>query len=100
MGGMMKRLVAYVFTTLAILDVLQQRQAASQVNTVKELAPGVYFHEGDIDGKGHCNNGWVIFDDYVLVVDANFPSGAKEILPKIKALTDRPIRFAFDTHHH
>jgi cyclase len=96
----MKRLAAYVVTTLAILGLLQQRQAASQVNTVKELAPGVYFHQGDIDGKGHCNNGWVIFDDFVLVVDANFPSGAREIIPKIQAQTNKPIRFAFDTHHH
>jgi glyoxylase-like metal-dependent hydrolase (beta-lactamase superfamily II) len=71
----------------------------TQVNTVKELAPGVYFHEGDL-GKGHCNNGWVIFDDYVLVLDANFPSGAREIIPKIRAQTNKPIRFAFDTHHH
>jgi cyclase len=62
--------------------------------------PGVYFHEGDLRGKGHCNNGWVIFDDYVLVLDANFPSGAQEIIPKIKAQTSKPIRFAFDTHHH
>ena len=58
------------------------------------------FHEGDLRGKGHCNNGWVIFDDYVLVLDANFPSGAQEIIPKIKAQTNKPIRFAFDTHHH
>jgi len=42
----------------------------------------------------------VIFDDYVLVLDANFPSGAQQIIPKIKALTNKPIRFAFDTHHH
>jgi cyclase len=34
------------------------------------------------------------------VLDANFPSGAQEIIPKIKALTNKPIRFAFDTHHH
>ena len=34
------------------------------------------------------------------MIDANFPSGANEILPKIRALTDKPIRFAFDTHHH
>ena len=58
------------------------------------------FHEGDLSGKGHCNNGWVIFDDYVLVLDANFPSGAQEIIPKIRAQTTKPIRFAFDTHHH
>ncbi len=74
--------------------------AAAQVGEVKKLAPDVYFHQGDIDGKGHCNNGWVVFEDYVLVIDANYPSGAKEIIPKIRALTDKPIRFAFDTHHH
>ena len=73
--------------------------AAGQVNEVKEVAPNVYFHQGDIV-QGHCNNGWVVLDDYVLVVDANFPSGAKLVLPKIKALTEKPIRFAFDTHHH
>lgn len=74
--------------------------ASAQVGAVKTLAPGVYFHQGDIEGKGHCNNGWVVFEDYVLVIDANFPSGAREIIPKIRALTNKPIRFAFDTHHH
>jgi glyoxylase-like metal-dependent hydrolase (beta-lactamase superfamily II) len=74
--------------------------AWTQINVVQEIAPGVYFHEGDLTNHGHCNNGWVIFKDYVLVIDANFPSGAKELIPKIRALTDKPIRFAFDTHHH
>ena len=96
----MKRLALYVLTTGAVIGLLSQHRVASQINTVKELAPGVYFHEGDLRGKGHCNNGWVIFDDYVLVLDANFPSGALEIIPKIKAQTNKPIRFAFDTHHH
>jgi cyclase len=96
----MRRLVVYVLTTCAVIGFVHHRQLASQINTVKELAPGVYFHEGDLRGKGHCNNGWVIFDDYVLVLDANFPSGAQEIIPKIKAQTSKPIRFAFDTHHH
>ena len=95
----MNRLAVYALTSV-ILGLLHQAYIASQVNTVKELAPGVYFHEGDIRGKGHCNNGWVIFDDYVLVLDANYPSGAQEIIPKIKAQTTKPIRFAFDTHHH
>ena len=74
--------------------------APAQVNQVRKLAADVYFHEGDLKGHGHCNNGWVVFADYVLVIDGNFPSGAKEILPKIKAVTDKPIRFVFDTHHH
>jgi glyoxylase-like metal-dependent hydrolase (beta-lactamase superfamily II) len=96
----MKRLAVYALTTCALIAVLYQREASTQINTVKELAPGVYFHEGDLRGKGHCNNGWVIFEDYVLVLDANYPSGAEVIIPKIKAQTNKPIRFAFDTHHH
>jgi cyclase len=72
----------------------------AEVNKVETVAPDVYFHEGDLARKGHCNTGWVIFEDYVLVIDANFPSGAQEVLPKIKAITNKPIRFAFDTHHH
>ena len=72
----------------------------AEVNKVEQIAPDVYFHEGDLKGSGHCNNGWIVFEDYVLVIDGNFPSGAWEIIPKIKAITDKPIRFAFDTHHH
>src|SRR5438552_18292536 len=72
----------------------------AQINQVTNIASDVYFHEGDLKGHGHCNNGWIVFDDYVLVIDGNFPSGAQEIIPKIKAVTDKPIRFAFDRHHH
>jgi glyoxylase-like metal-dependent hydrolase (beta-lactamase superfamily II) len=66
------------------------------------VATDVYFHEGQVSDTADavCNNGWVIFEDYVLVIDANFPAGAKLIINKIRALTDKPIRFAFDTHHH
>jgi cyclase len=70
-----------------------------QVGKVDKVAEDIYFHEGNL-GVGHCNNGWIVFEDYVLVIDANYPSGANEIIPKIKALTDKPIRFTFDTHHH
>jgi len=72
---------------------------AAQVDLV---ASDVYFHEGQVTGTADavCNNGWVTFEDYVLVIDANFPAGAKLIISKIRSLTDKPIRFAFDTHHH
>ncbi len=72
----------------------------AEVNKAEKVGEGVYFHEGDIGRKGHCNNGWIIFSDYVLVVDGNFPSGANEVIPKIRAMTDKPIRFAFNTHAH
>jgi len=69
------------------------------VGQVEKLAPGVYFYEGDID-KGYCNNGFVVFDDYVLVIDANFPSAARLVMAEVRKITDKPVRFAFDTHHH
>jgi cyclase len=77
-----------------------QTKPTNEINEAVQVANGVFFHQGDIDHQGHCNNGWIIFKDYVLVVDANFPSGAQNILPKIRAMTPKPIRFAFDTHHH
>ena len=66
------------------------------------VAPDIYFHQGTVSDTADavCNNGWIMFEDYVLVIDANFPVGAKIIISKIRALTDKPIRFAFDTHHH
>jgi len=66
------------------------------------IAADIYFHQGRVSDTADavCNNGWIIFEDYVLVIDANFPAGAKLIISKIRSLTDKPIRFAFDTHHH
>ncbi len=66
------------------------------------IAPDIYFHEGRVadNADAVCNNGWILFEDYVLVVDANFPAGARLIISTIRSMTDKPIRFAFDTHHH
>ncbi|MGH9362233.1 MAG: MBL fold metallo-hydrolase, partial [Thermoanaerobaculia bacterium] len=72
----------------------------TEPNQVVELAPGVYFRHGDLEGSGHCNNGIVIFRDFVLVIDGNFPSGAEACLADVRKLTDKPVRFVFDTHHH
>jgi glyoxylase-like metal-dependent hydrolase (beta-lactamase superfamily II) len=89
------RLLVTTFAAAAFFDV----RLVAQINTVQTVAPGVYFHEGD-PRRGHSNNGWIVFDDYVLLIDANYPSGAEVIAPKIKATTDKPVRIVFDTHHH
>jgi glyoxylase-like metal-dependent hydrolase (beta-lactamase superfamily II) len=73
--------------------------ARAQVNPLREIAPDVYFHEGDT-ALGHCNNGWVVMDDGVVVIDANYPSGAAIVIPKVKATTSKPVRFVIDTHFH
>jgi cyclase len=67
---------------------------------VHEVATDVFFYEADNAETGYCNSGWVIFDDYVLVIDANYPAGARELVAAIRTMTEKPIRFAFDTHHH
>jgi len=74
--------------------------ARAQNDRVKELAPGVYFWQGNGEIREPANCTWIVFKDYVLVIDANFPWGAREILPRIKAVTNKPIRFVFDTHYH
>jgi glyoxylase-like metal-dependent hydrolase (beta-lactamase superfamily II) len=91
----MRRLIA-----AAGFAILLIAAAGSQQSTVKELAPGVFFRQGDRTQNEPANCGWVIFKDYVLVIDANFPWGAKKILPEIKKTTSKPIRFVFNTHYH
>ena len=74
--------------------------AQSQERKVFQLAPGVYFWQGDTTTRRPSNCTWVLFKDYVVVIDANFPWGAREILPEIKKTSDLPIRFVFNTHYH
>ena len=69
--------------------------------TVTELAPGVFFRKTQTEPKFiGCNQGWVVFDDFVLVIDANFPDQAAEVIKLIRETTDKPIRYVFDTHYH
>src|SRR5439155_20636597 len=74
-------------------------------NEVKQVAPGVYFRYSSIsatDDKipfGGSNNIWAVVEDYVAVIDANFPKEAEDVVAAIKQTTDKPIRYVFDTHH-
>jgi phosphoglycerate dehydrogenase-like enzyme/glyoxylase-like metal-dependent hydrolase (beta-lactamase superfamily II) len=74
-------------------------------NEVKEIAPGVFFRYSAISPTdpsifGGSNNTWVVFEDYVVVIDANFPKEAGDVIAAVKKTTEKPIRYVFDTHHH
>ena len=75
-------------------------------NEVKEIAPGVFFRYSDIRVPfeeatfGGSNNIWIVFEDYVLVFDANFPKEAGDVVAAIRKTTDKPIRYVLDSHHH
>ena len=60
----------------------------------------MFYRAADRDKRIIANTGWVAFCDYVLVIDANFPWGARAVLDDIRKTTDKPIRFVFDTHYH
>jgi cyclase len=68
---------------------------------ITEVAPGVYFRKASTAPVfTGCNQGWVVFKDYVLIIDANFPGQADEVIATVKEYTNKPIRFVFDTHYH
>jgi phosphoglycerate dehydrogenase-like enzyme/glyoxylase-like metal-dependent hydrolase (beta-lactamase superfamily II) len=77
-----------------------------QFNDVKKVADGVYFRYSSISATdksipfGGSNNIWVVFEDYVLVYDANFPKEAGDVIEAIRKTTDKPIRYVLDSHHH
>lgn len=72
----------------------------AQPNSVQQIVPGVWFREGDIKKEGHCNNIIIEMKDYLIVVDANFPSGARLTAADAKKLSNKPVKYVFDTHHH
>jgi len=75
-------------------------RSGAQPGTVKLIAPGVWFREGDLQGMGHCNNIIIEMKDYMIVVDANFPSGARLALEAVRRISSKPVKYVFDTHHH
>lgn len=87
-----------LFLSIGILCASHALKGAEE-ERLQEISPGVYFHRGDHQ-YGLCNNGWVEFEDYVLLVDANFPMGAKILMERIPETSDKPVRIVFDTHHH
>jgi glyoxylase-like metal-dependent hydrolase (beta-lactamase superfamily II) len=91
----MKRLTLAAGFALLLLAV-----ASSQSSLTHQIAPGVWYRDAEPAKNIIANTGWVEFRDWVLVIDANFPWGARAVLPDLRKTTQKPIRFVFDTHYH
>ena len=105
MAVIRKRTRISLLLTLLALGVsvgaaLVREVPTTRPDQVVEVAPGVYFRQGNLKVKSHCNNGFVIFKDFIVVIDANFPSGAEACLADIRKVSKKPVRLVFDTHHH
>ena len=97
------------FVSLVLLSRWVAPRVEAQPGTVQLIAPGVWFREGEqpaqaksneMKDSGHCNNVFIEMEDYLIVVDANFPSGAKLALADARKISSKPVRYVFDTHHH
>jgi len=113
---MIKRIASCVIVVgILAIAVLSSRGTAEpgkpelpkmKFDDVREIAPGVFFRYSSISATdksipfGGCNNTWIVFKDYVLVIDANFPKEAGDVIAAIKKTTNKPIRYVMDTHHH
>ena len=98
MNRIASRLIPILLTFLSLETLLL---AQPEEVKVKELAPGVYFRKAQTSPVfTGCNQGWVVFRDYILIIDANFPGQADEVMATIRKYSNKPIRFVFDTHHH
>ncbi len=94
----LRPLMLLLFATLGGLALFVARSDANP-ETVRLIAPGVWFREGDMD-QGHCNNIIIEMKDYLIVVDANFPSGARGAMADARRVSSKPVKYVFDTHHH
>jgi glyoxylase-like metal-dependent hydrolase (beta-lactamase superfamily II) len=83
-----------------LFAVAYERALESQGAGAQQLAPGVFWRQGDREIRQPANTSWIEFRDYVVVIEANTPWGIKAVLPEIKKTTKKPIRYVFDTHYH
>jgi cyclase len=96
---MMRLRLAAGFAALVVAGLVATRSDAVP-ETLTSVAPGVWFREGDINHLGHCNNQVIEMKDYLIVIDANFPSGARATLADIRRVSRKPVKYVFITHHH
>jgi glyoxylase-like metal-dependent hydrolase (beta-lactamase superfamily II) len=71
----------------------------AQPAPLRQITPGVWFLLGDAS-KGYSNTTVIEMQDYLIVVDANYPARARELIAQVKSLSPKPVRYVFDTHAH
>jgi cyclase len=96
----LNRLTLGVAFTLLLATTFVVVKTEAQPGTLRQIVPGVWFREGDLKQFGHCNNIIIEMKDYLIVVDANFPSGARLAMADAKRVSQKPVKYVFDTHHH
>jgi glyoxylase-like metal-dependent hydrolase (beta-lactamase superfamily II) len=77
------------------MDNFRVREA--QPVQLKQVAPDLYFLYDDLSS----NSAFLVTDEGVLVVDTRqHPAHARDLIERIRKITDKPIKWAINTHAH
>jgi glyoxylase-like metal-dependent hydrolase (beta-lactamase superfamily II) len=87
----------FLASLIILCCVATQYSRAAGEGRSKEVVPGVYA----ITDLSFSNSGFIVTDAGVVVVDTQLvPMFANEIIKEINAITDKPIKYAINTHWH
>ncbi len=74
---------------------------AEDLFDVQRVADGVYAALARPRTPINCNAAVIVYDEGVLVVDTHSrPSSASALMAQIRTVTDKPVRYAVNTHFH
>lgn len=91
----MKVLIACCFAVLSSDSLAQERDFSQVEITTHRLADNLYY----LEGQGG-NIGVSVGEDGVFLIDDQFAPLTEKILAAIRGVTDQPVRFVLNTHHH
>lgn len=75
--------------------------SAQELFDLQKVADGVYAALATARTPINCNAAVVVYDEGVLVVDTHSrPSSARALIRQVATLTDKPVRYAVNTHFH
>jgi len=97
-------------TALVVLGSMITLAASQQVPTftpeqearlrIREVMDGLYVIPGFDGGQSGGNVAVRVTDDGVIIVDDKFPYSFDFITEQVRSVTDQPIKYVLNTHHH
>jgi glyoxylase-like metal-dependent hydrolase (beta-lactamase superfamily II) len=85
----------------AALVLVGSSALSDELFDLQKLADGVYAAIARPRTPINCNAAVIVYDEGVLVVDTHSrPSSALALIQQIKGITDKPVRYAVNTHFH
>lgn len=85
----------------ALLVFVATMASGDDLFDLQKVADGVYAAIARPRTPINCNAAVIVYDEGVLVVDTHSrPSSAQALIQQIKTVTDKPVRYAVNTHFH